>query len=223
MDAPEAGRDVPERVEDLRAPPVPGRAYLVPTVRHGWLGVRGDWPVMGPRHEDPELGFPWRHHHVDLRFLTRRQSAAMTRSYGAVPQHPGDEVPARALAAAASPLRELPGRPLPHPVRRVRTCVADGHDYPLRHSLAAPRFPELHASHAGRRCGRDAAGRLVCPHRGFVLDGLAPDAAGRVTCPLHGLVVDVASGVVVPPPEVDSGVARWHEEARARAWHPREW
>lgn len=206
-----SGDGTREAAADLQGPPVVGRTYLVPTVRHRWHGVSGTWPVMGPRHEDPELNFPWRHHHVDARFLTPAQARTVRRVYGrmvdASGRAPVAEGDLLALAVAASPLREELGETMAEAVARPRVCVATGHDYPVGRSLGLPTFARLHEAHAGRRCARDAAGRLVCPHKGFVLDSLAPDAGGRVTCPLHGLVVDLASGTVVGRDAGDLGGA----------------
>jgi hypothetical protein len=77
------------------------------------------------------------------------------------------------------------------------TCRRAGNDYPRFAAVSHRGLKALASAYAGRRCGRNAAGLLVCPHKGFVLGSLVSDKDGRVVCPLHGLVIDVAAGAVV--------------------------
>ena len=52
---------------------VPGQTYRVPCIRASYIARQPIkwWPVIGPEHEDMEfIGFPWRHWHVDYRFLS---------------------------------------------------------------------------------------------------------------------------------------------------------
>lgn len=182
-----------QRIDELTAPPVVGKRYLVPTVRHPWFGRVAWWPVMGPRHEDAEhLNFPALHYHVDLRFLTEAQ---VRRFAGEGPYN-------IEWICAATPLNYR-GLDLPSmPTWRAKTCRATDHGYPIalvRKKVSGNPFPAMHATYEGRRCGRDTTGQLVCPHKGFPLGSLAPDEHGRVVCPLHGLTIDVAAGLVVSP------------------------
>lgn len=191
----------PVRIDELTAPPVVGRQYLVPTVLYEWGGLTDRWPVMGPKHEDGEyLGF-WRpHHHIDARFVTPVQARRM-RAVIDVDRFRGAGSPIAAVfaACAALPLQQAEGRaPLPEPVYAPMRCARKHHDYPLAYSLSRPRHRDLHAAYTGRRCGKNAEGLLVCPHKGFVLNSLQRDEQGRVVCPLHGLVIDMAAEVVTP-------------------------
>lgn len=179
------------RIDDLDGPPVLRRTYLVPTVRYEWNGRVDDWPVMGPRHEDGEhLSFPWWHYHLDPRFMTAAQWRRARRTpwakkgAAAVQSHP--------LLKWADP-RMQDGIPHPDPVWRPLRCLRVMPEYLFGDIGPVIR---LNAAYAGRRCPRDAAGRLVCPHKGADLSTLAPDGDGLITCPLHGLRIDPARGVV---------------------------
>jgi len=188
-----------QRIDELTAPPIIGQRYLVPTVNYEWCGLFSAWPVMGPKHSDIEhLHFGWEHYHIDIRFITRKQAAKMNRQYdwlGA--KMKGPLTAPVALAAATAPLHKVGGPPLPESIYRRRTCVQPWHAYPINHAIEHPRFAAMHAAYSGRRCARNAAGLLICPHKGFALDTLIPDERGRVVCPLHGLIIDVRAGVVV--------------------------
>lgn len=185
-----------QHVEDLTGPPVEGQRYLVPTVLYPWFGKTEPWPVMGPKHTDLEhIGFEPEHYHVDIRFLTGPQVRRIEKAaYG------------RDIAecAGGSPLAtrgvgEAWGTTLPHPVPIVKRllCRSDGNDYPLWSVRRQGWYPKLAGAYAGRRCGRNAEGGLICPHKGFALGSLKPDEHGRVVCPLHGLVIDVQASAVV--------------------------
>lgn len=176
-----------QRIDELTAPPVVGQRYLVPTVLYPWHGVRKAWPVMGPRHEDGEhIGFHYEHYHVDIRFVSRSDAERV-----------GGAVLDLGEIAARAPLSTRDEPEHPSPVWRPRLCHRAGNDYPYGEHRTLGFIPKLRAAYAGRRCGKNAAGLLVCPHKGFVLNSLQPDANGRVVCPLHGLVIDVAAEVVV--------------------------
>lgn len=64
-----------ERIDQLDAPPVIGKFYMVPATRWKWncTGRRKKWwPVVGPKHNDVEFfNFPHQHFHTDVRFLSR--------------------------------------------------------------------------------------------------------------------------------------------------------
>ena len=47
-----------EKVDQIVGRLVEGKSYLVPTVKGEWLDTHGiaDWPVVGPRHKDEDLG-----------------------------------------------------------------------------------------------------------------------------------------------------------------------
>lgn len=175
------------RIEDTTSPPVVGQRYLVPTVFYPWHGIRKAWPVMGPRHEDGEhLGFYDEHYHVDIRFVSPSDLARLTKWMDA------GEV------AARFPLFSQNEAPHPSRVWRSRICHRASNDYPLHNRRINQGLERLRSAYAGRRCGKNAEGLLVCPHKGFVLNSLARDERGRVVCPLHGLVIDMAAEVVTP-------------------------
>ena len=194
-------------ITELTQPPVVGQWYLVPCVRYWWGGRLAWWPVIGPKHDDAEhLAFEQPHYHIDRRFLTRadfrRGGWRATRRHvreGRQPWYPAD------TAFAASPLSERPAReevgvmvdgPLPPPVLKRRRCLVADVGFPTI-ERAGEKFERFHAAYKGRRCGRDADGHLICPHKGARLSSLAADRNGIVTCPLHGLAVNVWTGVVV--------------------------
>lgn len=172
-----------QRIDQITAPPVVGRYYLVPTVHGMWFGKVANWPVMGPKHEDTKFfRFKDQHYHLDRRFLAER----LVRHAVASPLHRG---PDKRLAHYEDPLPEA------DPIWRRLMC--------RRAEMYFPAHPEpvraLQASLAGAQCRRNEAG-WVCPHRRFSLGSIAPDAQGIITCPLHGLRIEAASGIVVTPP-----------------------
>lgn len=184
-----------QRVDELTSPPIVGQSYLVPTVTYPWFGKVDAWPVMGPKHTDIEhLDFPHEHYHIDVRFLTKRQITFCTIR---------DSLE---NTLARWPLFSIKQPPHPDPQWRMRTCRRNEHAYPPE-IQAYPQIMGLASAYAGRRCARNAASLLICPHKGFALDTLIPDADGRVVCPLHGLVIDVRAGVVVAPPASAPGAA----------------
>ena len=86
---------------------------------------------------------------------------------------------------------------MPEPIWMPMRCARGQHVYPQAYALGRPHFQSLHAAYTGRRCGKNAEGLLVCPHKGFVLNSLPRDERGRVVCPLHGLVIDMETETVV--------------------------
>lgn len=191
-----------QHIESLTLPPVIGQAYLVPTVLYPWFGKEDAWPVMGPKHTDAEhVRFHDEHYHVDLRFLTERQVRRVEKAA----YRPGGIMMAAASAPLATKGDDRRVLPHPDPVVRRLLCRRDAHAYPLWEARRQPGLQALAQAYADRRCGRDAAGHLICPHKGFVLDSLKPDENGRVVCPLHGLVIDTRAGVVVPAMGINRG------------------
>ena len=191
-------------VSDLTEPPVVGQFYRVPCVRYWWHGRLRWWPVVGPKHDDAEhLAFEKPHYHIDRRFLRESDfrvagHQGRTRGEWARRLYPAD------TAFAAGPLHELPqddfkGGPMPAPVLRKRQCLVADVGFPSI-ARAGEKFERFHDAYQGRRCRRDAAGHLICPHKGARLGSLAPDRNGIVTCPLHGLAINVETGVVVRRP-----------------------
>lgn len=183
-----------QRIEDLVQPPTVGTRYLVPTVLYPWFGKLEAWPVMGPKHTDAEhVGFHPEHYHVDVRFLSEAQVRRIERL---------SHFMSIETIVASSPLaaRDAAGamHTHPDPVTKRLTCRRGDHGYPLYGARSQQGLRRLAEAYGGRKCGRNADGALVCPHKGFVLSSLQPDEQGRVVCPLHGLVIDMGSASVVP-------------------------
>ena len=179
----------PQRIDELTAPPIVGQRYLVPTVRYPWFGKVDAWPVMGPKHNDIEhFRFERQHYHVDLRFLTDAQIRRVEKAayYKSIE-----------MCAAGNPLASHGLEHSEDPVLRRLVCRRIDHSFPMRAAAKNTPHRALAKAYAGHRCARNAAGLLICPHKGFALDSLVPDADGRVVCPLHGLVIDVRAGAVV--------------------------
>lgn len=207
-------------VTDLTEPPRIGHYYLVPCVRYWYDSRLAWWPVVGPKHEDAEhLNFSAVHYHLDRRFLPER----MLRNRGGYSHRRGDrsrfwrsadtDIAARPLSEFCEREslsgRHLEGGPLPAPVLRKRRCIVADVGFPGRADEGVhPQFDRFHAAYEGRRCGRNADGQLVCPHKGAALGSLAPDRNGIVTCPLHGLAIDTRNGVVVRRPRVGGDTVR---------------
>ncbi len=180
-------------VDTLDKPPLVGSRYIVPTVFHPWFGRVEAWPVMGPKHTDAEhIGFHQEHYHVDIRFLSEAQVRRIERLSHRMTI---ETIVASAPLATMGPSGKE--QPHPDPIPKRLTCRRSGHDYPVYGARRQPGLRKLAEAYAGRKCGRNAEGALVCPHKGFVLASLEPDEQGRVVCPLHGLEIDACSGAVV--------------------------
>ena len=166
-----------ERADRQTAPLIAGRFYLVPTVRAKWMNRLGDWPVIGPLHEDREiLRFPDDHFHVDARFLP------------ASFQDP--------WRVSTYPLHAYRGAPpLPAPILARRKCITPHVPWTVEWQRNTSPLYVLRARFAGRQCIHGKGG-WICPHRHASLGSIAPEG-GVITCPLHGLRIDAATGIVL--------------------------
>lgn len=183
-----------QHIDTLDGPPAVGTRYVVPTVLYPWFGKVEAWPVMGPKHTDAEhIGFHAEHYHVDVRFL----SDAQVRRIERLSLSMSIETTVAASPLATTEFGAGGAKPHPDPVEKRLTCRRTGHDYPIWATRVQPGLRKLAEAYAGRKCGGNAQGALVCPHKGFVLSSLEPDAQGRIVCPLHGLVIDAADARVV--------------------------
>jgi hypothetical protein len=171
-----------ERVDRLTAPPVVGRYYLVRIVRGFFFGLKDDWPVVGPQHDDVEFfRFAVPHYHVDHRFVRCSDERAIERQ------------------SSVFHGRTDFGEPLSAPRWSRRKCVRTwfGSIIPAtRHVNTAP-LHDLRAAFAGKQCAKSVGG-FVCPHRNVPL-GSIEQSAGVITCPLHGLRIDARTGIVLGP------------------------
>lgn len=182
------------RLADLREPPIVGNYYLVPVVeRYPWHGRIGDWPVLGPLHEDREFfNFTEAHYHIDIRFVSARQHKFIVErtpwTYRTT-----DDASDAALTVSGTPLQSR-GSPLPYgrPILRRLRCKRESVPTSLLSyaTVARDKMIAAYGNPALPICRRD--GRKLCPHRKVDLSSFPPDAAGIVVCPLHGLRVQVA-------------------------------
>jgi hypothetical protein len=207
-------------VTELTEPPVVGQFYLVPCVLYWWSGRRAWWPVIGPKHDDVEhLNFAQPHYHLDRRFLPERMfSDAASRIHPSQLRelhlrHPATTLAARPLGEYGPGTKHNPdsasGGPLPAPALRKKRCIIADVGFPaLADEGVYTTFDRFHAAYEGKRCGRDAEGHLICPHKGARLSSLAADRNGVVTCPLHGLAINVRTGVVVKRARAGGSVTR---------------
>jgi len=201
-----------QRLQDLTEPPRVGEKYLVPCVqvmgnpaiqRHyefiaavNGLPVRDlkPWfPILGPAHDDADLGVPQDHHHLDLRFIRNTEMRLITNYFS--------ELFFRVFTVDVI---------LGGPELRPRPCLRDQPLYPCDRPHAAPGsltsmldqvrsqppwLPDLEAKYEGR-----CASKGICPHRGApLLNQPVVGLAGHQVrvCPLHGLAFDVHSGALV--------------------------
>jgi hypothetical protein len=193
---------VTQLLSDLREPPVVGRFYLVPVVRHKWHGKLADWPVIGPMHTDREFfKFTDKHYHVDHRFLGARETAFALRNAPTRYRNGGDDK-AIALICSGYLLAEswhYGKLPAGRPTLARRRCSRPHTHTPILHHMTEALRSEFRAHYGDN--GDTAAlaapaikledGRRLCPHRKADLSSLPSSGDGVVTCPLHGLKVCV--------------------------------
>lgn len=159
--------------------PEVGRYYLVPC--RAVHGTSRWYPIHGPLHDDRDIGIAAKHHHVDLRFMSKRQI-----------------------------LRWIVWRNtnLPPEVEAMTQVIGDTHGGRqtavfYRKVMCKRQMPQFPALAWQERIGRRFAGHClnlehpVCPHKGFSLTGLPQDADGIVTCPGHGLRWNLRTGRLV--------------------------
>lgn len=185
-------------LSELREPPVVGRYYMVPVVRHPWHGRTDDWPVFGPMHTDREFfGFDAAHYHVDMRFIGKRHTAWAIRQLW-YRNRSGDEDKDLALVCSVYPLADrLTALPTGRPGLARRRCVRSHVGTPLLQHMKADMRENFRAHYGDTpehpaAAIRKADGRRLCPHRKVDLSSLSPDANGVVVCPLHGLRVCIS-------------------------------
>jgi hypothetical protein len=167
-----------KRVEDVAAPVV-GKFYLVPCVFVALL--KKWWPVIGPWHEDADLGVESFHFHYDVRFLAERDFWNGERTMARVHAHLTSK--GRWLSTAA----EEKGVPELVYLR-------------LKMKRVMPVFPfsPFFAEKVERPFLETRLTCRVCPHRGMSLEGLPEDSEGRVVCNGHGLRWNLKTGRLCP-------------------------
>jgi hypothetical protein len=181
--------DVP-LLADLRAPPIKGRAYMVPVVRAIYHRREDDWPVLGPLHSDKAFfNFVHPHYHVDARFVS---AALARRLVDAAPWQAIDGMTfAEALTFVCTGWPLLPGKAKPRLAEM--TCRRAGVGSPigrLSYGTAKDKMVKMQAHYNDpAQPLRQPDGRLLCPHKKVDLSQFPPDRDGIVVCPLHGLRV----------------------------------
>lgn len=178
-----------QRIDRMSEPPVVGRWYMVPCVFAKWREDYEYWPVVGHEHDDLQFfNFPYRHYHVDARFLTRPQRLALGYYVDRLD-------PERVAEACISqPLQtndrgcNVGGLPT---LQRKRCSMG-----PIQASqriLDAPNWNKLASHYAGQQCRQGRRG-WICPHQNVALGNVAA-INGVIHCPLHGLRIDAVTGI----------------------------
>lgn len=174
--------------DKLQREPVVGNYYMVPCVRVlRSLKVipfpPGLWPVIGPLHDDKDLGIIQRHWHFDARFLTGHQFSFLSHNATNV-----DRIFKVVLCGTDSTGRAMPNVSGVNIIRR--RCMRVNPPFP---KTRIDGFAKLQDDMAGLKvtCSR-------CPHRGLPLESL-PRVPGtnEVICVGHGLRYDLTTGILV--------------------------
>ena len=186
-----------QHINDLTEPPVVGKFYMVPTVSAVWSGSVGEFPVIGPLHNDRQhIGFDRDHWHIDTRFLPER---------GKLKHESTQEYWLRIMATPV--MRSWKSSINQHTAARSVAAVYLRRWQCKRHaiehiSIFESRAVSSHAGwkahfdhYAGHKCKHDGAG-WRCPHRNVSL-ATQPVINGVVRCPLHALMIDNATGRVL--------------------------
>lgn len=182
-----------QRIDEMTEPPIFGRWYLVPTLLYRWCGRAGEWPIIGPKHQDAEIiGFRDLHFHVDGRFLSARQLAIAAKY---------SHYNSAAITAAGYPLcskkfdEKLVNEAHPAPIYKRLRCTSRAFPYALPYyQTGTGAWPEeLRKAFADERLIAGPHG-WICPHRAAHMGSIAPDENGIITCPLHGLRWKAATG-----------------------------
>lgn len=168
-----------KKIEDVKEPVV-GRFYLVPCA---WVVLlRAWWPVIGPWHEDADLGVEDEHFHYDVRFLSERQLSC-----------PAERTMARVHTGRTGAGWESDDCPVPkgQPAVEYRR---------MKMKRVMPEFPYSpdFAEKVERAFLETRLVCKVCPHRGMSLEGLPVDELGRVVCNGHGLRWNLKTGRLSP-------------------------
>jgi hypothetical protein len=163
-----------QKIEDVANPEI-GKFYLVPCVRADRKRnrKRDFWPIIGPWHEDADIGVAEHHFHYDVRFYTKNEYHS---PYSAAELSLGDIQPRNFQTAMHPPAAEF--TPLPIVYKR------------LKMQRQMPEFPRDLAGFIPSLERKFAKVRLkcmTCPHRGMSLKGLPVAADGTVVCNGHGL------------------------------------
>jgi hypothetical protein len=145
-------------------------------------------PILGEAHTDAELGNPYKHFHVDVRFVDQLE----LHSIG----HKPTDIYEPAFLAIGRETEDLDPNYEYIIERKPRECLRP---WPKRllseSSTKESEYVELFASgmrqiqlrYIGKRLNPEC---MKCPHRGTDLTG-APIINGKLYCPAHGLKFDM--------------------------------
>lgn len=191
-------------IDQLTSPPRIGRSYevpcLVPTEKfrlqskadilqfHSeamWDWLNGIRPVLLPLHEDPQLGVPVNHYHIDLRFcsplrLQAFQDSMIDRMPPTIEWHHAVDLYTEAH----------------HPSFRLEWLSLNCYRH-FPEFVPQPQHKQFYQflrSFVGKplECGK-------CPHRSMNVAALSRlgNQDERVVCPGHGLIIDLKQNRVV--------------------------
>jgi nitrite reductase/ring-hydroxylating ferredoxin subunit len=175
-----------QKIEDVDNPVV-GKFYLVPCL---WFSLgfsdRNKWvPIIGPLHEDKDLGIENNHYHHDVRFTPE----SLWEEYG------GIKMMGRVMS-------EPPVKPMLIKVRRLRMkrqmpdFPKEDYAYADGEVRVAPGTKNKVVAKLEKQFKDVRLTCRVCPHRGMSLKGL-PVKDGMVVCNGHGLRWNVETGAMV--------------------------
>lgn len=161
-----------QKIEDVPNPEV-GRHYLMPCslllASHSNSRKPAWVPLIGPWHEDADIGIATFHFHYDARFLTAQILGGKDPAYYIGRVHTAGCHPDSCGIMGATP------PPIEYKRRKMLRQMPDfpGHGAFTLQLESKFKRHEL-------KC-------LTCPHRGMSLQGLPQDDQGRVICNGHGL------------------------------------
>lgn len=173
-----------QKIEDVKNPQV-GRFYLVPCVEFypSVISKKQMLPVIGPWHEDADIGFEPHHFHYDVRFCSDKIFTPLYIIRGhlyraSVPEvfNEDSKIPPTVTYCRRKMRRQMPDFPKARPnAKRPEWQI---------------ELEQKYSTHV-LKCH-------TCPHRGMSLDGLPIDAQGRVVCNGHGLRWNLNTGRLSP-------------------------
>ena len=181
-----------ENITELKTQPIIGQYYMVPCI---WITGRmnrrggGEWiPVVGNKHNDPEIDINREHWHPDPRFMK------LTFPGGTI----GTKFPNVYVSGEQAELGcvffDVDDKPKLNdtPTLKRRICRRQMPEFPTSYPSAQFITDRLTKIYVGRKilCG-------ICPHKRMPLESLPRDPDGNVICNGHGLKISMTKGVVI--------------------------
>lgn len=153
-----------------------GQFYLVPCAKR--IHINGDIdfiPIIGVEHNDPQLGFPMKHYHVDCRFIKKGPSFEITK----------DGTTSAAITTTSKfPYIQFVGIDL-----KRKKCVR------LNTGLNLVGSGIIYEKFYRKYLGKSCMGKR-CPHLGTTMH----ECDGVLRCPLHDLIGDLKTETIIPHP-----------------------